>query len=637
VCGIAGQARRDGKAVSPELVHAMCARLEHRGPDSRGVHADGPIGLGIQRLAVIDLVTGDQPVQNEDRSVTVVLNGEIYNYRELRKRLAANGHRLATGGDTEVIAHLYEEEGAACVDSLVGMFAFALWDERRRRLLIGRDRLGKKPLFYAQREGAISFASELWALLADGEVPREVDPEALDRFFTFGYVPGPHSALRAIRKLPPASILEWQDGELKVERYWKLDYSATLDISSEEEAGGLVRDALREAVRRRMVADVPLGAFLSGGIDSTAVVAAMAEQSSDPVKTFSIGFEAESFDELPFAREVAERFDTDHHELVVRPSAVELLPKIVRHHGEPFADHSAIPSFYLAEMTCRHVTVALNGDGGDEAFGGYSRYAHAGLMHRLDRVPALLRRGVAAAGQRVRADGELTSVRNRIRRASAQLPLSPEQRYVLAMSRSGPALAEAVYTPDFRDSLAESPAEVIAAPWSESNAAGLVDRMLDVDQQTYLPGDLLAKMDIATMAYGLEARSPLLDHELLEMAAAMPARFKVNGSEKKIALRASLRGLVPDSLIDRRKQGFQVPMAEWLRTDLREMAHETLLGERARGRGYLRRDAVEGLLNRHQAGEEDNSAALWSFLVFELWHEQVVEARPPAERMVAAV
>jgi asparagine synthase (glutamine-hydrolysing) len=636
MCGIAGQARCDGRPAEPELVHAMCAALEHRGPDSRGVHAEGPVGLGIQRLAVIDLVTGDQPVHSEDGSVTVVLNGEIYNYRELRERLVANGHRFATNGDTEVIAHLYEEEGTACVESLAGMFAFALWDARRERLVIGRDRLGKKPLFYAPRRAAISFASELWSLLADPEIPREVDPEALDRFFTFGYVPSPHSAFRAIRKLPPASVLTWEDGELAIERYWKLDYGASLDVRSEREAGEMVREALHGAVRRRMVADVPLGAFLSGGIDSTAVVAAMAEQSSEPVKTFSIGFESESFDELPFAREVAERFGTEHHELVVRPDAVELLPKIIRHYGEPFADHSAIPSFYLAEMTRRHVTVALNGDGGDEAFGGYSRYAHAALMRRLDRVPAALRHAVAAAGGMVRADGELTSARNRVRRASAQLPLSAEQRYVLAMSRGGDDLADAVYTPEFRDSLRGSPAEVIGGPWAESAASDLVDRMLDVDQQTYLPGDLLVKMDIATMAYGLEARSPLLDHELLQLAAALPARFKVRGTEKKIALRASLRGLVPDSLIDRRKQGFQVPMAEWLRTDLREMARETLLGERARERGYLRADVVAGLLERHQAGAEDNSAALWSFLVFELWHDQVVDGRPAAGPLLAA-
>jgi asparagine synthase (glutamine-hydrolysing) len=624
--------------VDGELVHAMCAALEHRGPDSRGVHVEGPVGLGIQRLRVIDLATGDQPVYNEDRSVAVVLNGEIYNYRELRERLSANGHRFATAGDSEVIAHLYEEEGPDCVRSLAGMFAFALWDDRRGELLVTRDRIGKKPLFYAERDGAISFASELWALLADDEIPREVDPEALDRFFTYTYVPSPFSAFRGVRKLPPASLLRWRDGRTRIERYWKLDYAPTVDIGSEAEAGEAVREALRTAVRRRMVADVPLGAFLSGGVDSTAVVAAMAEQSTDPVKTFSIGFETEGFDELPYAREIAELFGTEHHELLVRPDAVELLPKLVRHYGEPFADHSAIPSFYLAEMAREHVTVALTGDGGDEAFGGYGRYANATMLRRLDRLPAALRRRIAAAGARVRPDGNLTSPRNRLRRASALLSLSPQERYVRAMSRFGPSLRDTVYTPEFCASLEDSsPAETIGEPWGASTASNLVDRMLDVDQQTYLPGDLLAKMDIATMAYGLEARSPLLDHELLEFAAALPVRFKVRGTEKKIALRAALRGVVPDRHIDRTKHGFQVPMAEWFRTDLRDLARETLLGSGARSRGYLRQDVVAGMLERHLAREEDNSALLWSFLTFELWHQQVVEARPAGGRARVAV
>jgi asparagine synthase (glutamine-hydrolysing) len=623
--------------VDAGLIHAMCAALEHRGPDSRGVHADGPIGLGIQRLRVIDLATGDQPVYNEDRSVAVVLNGEIYNYRELRQRLSANGHRFATDGDTEVIAHLYEEEGADCVRSLTGMFAFAIWDGRREELLVARDRIGKKPLFYAERGGAISFASELWALLADDEISREVDPEALDRFFTYTYVPSPFSAFRDVRKLPPASMLRWRAGRSRIDRYWRLDYGPTLDVGSEAEAGEAVREAVRTAVRRRMVADVPLGAFLSGGVDSTAVVAAMAELSPDPVKTFSIGFETEGFDELPYARQVAERFGTDHHELIVRPDAVELLPKLVRHYGEPFADHSAIPSFYLAEMARRHVTVALTGDGGDEAFGGYGRYANAAMLQSLDRLPAGLRRRLAAIGTRVRPDGNLTSPRNRLRRATALLALNPQERYVRAMSRFGSALGDTVYTPEFRASLTGSPAATIAAPWADSMAHDLVDRMLDVDQQTYLPGDLLTKMDIATMAYGLEARSPLLDHELLELAAALPVRFKVRGREKKIALRAALRGVLPDSHIDRTKHGFQVPMAEWFRTDLGDLARDTLLGGAARSRDYLRQDVVAGMLERHLAGREDNSAQLWSFLVFELWQQQVVEARPAGGRARVAV
>jgi asparagine synthase (glutamine-hydrolysing) len=635
MCGIVGQARNDGFPVDVGLIDAMCAGLEHRGPDSRGVHLDGAVGLGIQRLRVIDLATGDQPVYNEDRSVAVVLNGEIYNYRELRERLRAQGHRFTSDGDTEVIAHLYEEEGPDFVRSLEGMFAVALWDARRQELFLARDRIGKKPLFYSERSGTISFASELWALLADDEISRDLDPAALDRFFTYTYVPSPFSAFQGVRKLPPASLLRSRAGETRVERYWEADFGPKLDVGSDAEAGQLVRDALREAVRRRLVADVPLGAFLSGGVDSTAVLAAMAELTTEPVKTFSIGFESSGFDELPYAREIAELFGAEHQELVVRPDAVELLPKLARHYGEPFADHSAIPSFYLAEMTRQQVTVALTGDGGDEVFGGYGRYAHGATMGRLDRVPSGLRAGVAALAARVGPDGDINSPRNRFRRAAAMLPLSPQERYARAMSRFGLDLRESLYTPEFSAALTQPAAATIAEPWAESTARNPIDRMLDVDQRTYLSGDLLVKMDIATMAYGLEARSPLLDQELVALGAALPSRFKVRGREKKIALRAALRGVVPDHHIDRAKQGFQVPMAEWFRTDLRELARDTLLGGPATERGYLRQDVVAGLLNRHLNREEDNSSLLWSILSFELWQQQVVEARPRGERVRA--
>jgi asparagine synthase (glutamine-hydrolysing) len=637
MCGIVGQARSDGNAVDRGLVETMCAGLEHRGPDSRGVHVDGAVGLGIQRLRVIDLATGDQPVYNEDRSVAVVLNGEIYNYRELRQRLRANGHRFTTDGDTEVIAHLYEEEGPDFVHSLSGMFGIALWDARRQELLLARDRIGKKPLFYAARDDALSFASELWALLADGEISREVDPVALDRFLTYTYVPSPFSAFRGVRKLPPGSLLRWRNGKLAISRYWRPTFGPKLEVGSDAEAGELVRDAVRDAVRRRLVADVPLGAFLSGGVDSTAVLAAMAELSSTPVKTFSIGFDSAAFNELPYAREIAELFGAEHHELVVRPDAVELLPKLARHYGEPFADHSAIPSFYLAEMTRGHVTVALTGDGGDEVFGGYGRYAHGAMIGRLDRIPAGLRRAAAGLAERLRADGDLESPRNRVRRAAALLPLSPAERYARAMSRFGLDLRESLYTPEFRAALGEPAATTITDLWEASSARNPIDRMLDVDQQTYLPGDLLTKMDIATMAYGLEARSPLLDQELIALGAALPARFKVRGREKKIALREALRGVVPDEHIDRAKQGFQVPMAEWFRTDLRELARDTLLGGAAEGRGYLRQDVVAGLLERHLKREEDNSSLLWSMLSFELWNQQVVEGRASREAAHALV
>ena len=434
MCGIVGQARSDGREVDPALLGRMCAALEHRGPDSRGIHAGGPAGLGIQRLRVIDVEHGDQPIYNEDRSVAVVLNGEIYNFRELRQRLERAGHRFATAGDTEAIVHLYEEEGPECVSSLDGMFAFALWDQRRRRLVVARDRVGKKPLFYSFDDGTLSFASELAALLQNREISREVDHAALDGYLALGYVPAPRSAFRAVRKLEPATTMVLEDGRLSHHRYWQLDYGSKLDFSDPAELHEEIRQALRRAVKRRLISDVPLGAFLSGGIDSSAVVGAMAEASSGPVRTFSIGFGAERFNELPHARRVAELFDTEHHEAVVEPDAVDLAPKLVRHYGEPFADSSAIPSFHLAEMTRRHVTVALNGDGGDESFAGYSRYAANVLGGRLERLPAPLRRAGAAVAGRLPANGRVDSTVNRARRVGGSLALGAPARYGRYMS-----------------------------------------------------------------------------------------------------------------------------------------------------------------------------------------------------------
>jgi len=398
MCGIAGQARADGSRPAPALLERTCGAMEHRGPDSLGVHRDDGVGLGIRRLAVIDLVSGDQPIFNEDGSVAVVLNGEIYNHGELRERLRAQGHRFASQGDTEVIAHLYEEHGERFVEHLIGMFAVAVWDARRRRLVLVRDRLGKKPLFYAERDGVLSFASELQSLLQDETIPRTPDHGALDLYLALRYVPAPHSAFAAVRKLPPASRLVHERGRTRIERYWRLDYVPKRTVADERELDEELRERLRTAVRRRLISDVPLGAFLSGGVDSAAVVAAMAELSSEPVKTFSIGFDSERLNELLLARLVAERFGTEHHELMVEPSAIELLPQIVRHHGEPFADATAIPTFALSQVTRRHVTVALNGDGGDEIFGGYTRYVANLASARPQRLPRGVRRAGAAAG-----------------------------------------------------------------------------------------------------------------------------------------------------------------------------------------------------------------------------------------------
>jgi asparagine synthase (glutamine-hydrolysing) len=637
MCGIAGQVRGDGRAVDAALLESMCARIEHRGPDARGTHLAGPAGLGIQRLRVIDVETGDQPIYNEDRSVAVVLNGEIYNFRELRERLRAAGHTFATNGDTETIVHLYEEEGPDCVRSLEGMFAFALWDERRRTLLLARDRVGKKPLFYSKRGGTLTFASELNALMQDPEIPRDLDYAALDCYLAYRYVPAPMSAFRAVRKLPPASTLVLRDGQATISPYWRLDYARKSDLS-EPDARERLREEIRAAVRRRMVADVPLGAFLSGGIDSSAVVAAMAEASPEPVRTFSIGFAegSERYNELPRARLIAERYATDHHEFVVEPSAIEMLPEVVDRYGEPFADSSAIPTLYLAALARRHVTVALNGDGGDESFGGYSRYAANQLLARLSAVPRPLRRTAAAAGRRLPASGRIDSTVNRVRRMMLTLPLEPAERYFAYTTHLDGLDRDALYTADMRALVGDSvAADIVTGTWAETSSPSLLERMLEVDVRTYLPDDLLVKVDVATMAHALEARSPLLDHRFMEFAASLPPEMKVRGTEKKVALRGAMRGTLPDEILDGRKQGFEVPLADWLRGDLRELVGDVLLSERSLARGYFREDHVRRLVDDHLAGTCDSSRGLWTLLVFELWHQRVAD-RPPGVRTAAA-
>jgi len=622
VCGIAGKVSTVG-AVPERLVEAMCERQVHRGPDSRGIFRADGVGLGIQRLRVIDLETGDQPVYNEDRSVAVILNGEIYNYRELRRDLEHRGHSFSTKGDTEVIAHLYEELGPGLVHQLQGMFAFAVWDERTRRLLLARDRVGKKPLFYAQGDGWLSFASELAALMVDEDIPRRIDPSSIDCYLAYGYIPAPWSIWRDGRKLPPAHTLLWENGKVNLERYWQLDYSEKLSDDPgelEEELRRLVGDA----VRRRMIADVPLGAFLSGGVDSSIVVSEMAAASSQPVKTFSIGFAEEEYDELPRARVIAERFATDHHELVVEPDAVGLAPKLVRHYGEPYADSSAIPTFYLAEMTRRDVTVALNGDGGDESFAGYLRHVANSMTAHLP--PALGRMGAAVGELIPAANGSRTRI-GHAKRLLASLEAEPIARYTRHVSIFDVDDREQVMDPSFRRDLdvARAP-EVIAGPWRAASGRSRLDTLLEVDVSTYLPEDLLVKADIATMAHSLEARSPLLDPTVMEFAASLPPRRKARLAQKKWLLRRAYRGRVPDGILDGAKRGFGVPLADWFRGDLRDFTRDTLLDSRSLGRSYVSAPHVESLIDSHQAGARDRSFQLWALLMLELWHREFVDA-----------
>ncbi|HKP13637.1 MAG TPA: asparagine synthase (glutamine-hydrolyzing), partial [Blastocatellia bacterium] len=595
-----------------------------------GRHGDGgesggaSVGLGMRRLAIIDLNTGHQPIHNEDGSVWVVLNGEIYNYRELRAELEARGHHFSTQTDTEVIVHAYEEYGDGVPKRLRGMFAFALWDARRERLLLARDRVGKKPLLYSINAGRLVFASEFQALLAHPDVSREVNPEAIADYLSFLCVPAPQTAFRAIRKLEPAHTLVWQNGEVKVEPYWSLDFKGKIKIT-EAEAGERAIELLREAVRVRLMSDVPLGAFLSGGVDSSAVVALMSEMSPGRVKTFSIGFDEKDFSEIRHARRVATHFDTEHHEFVVRPQAIEVLPTLVRHYGEPYADSSAIPTYYLAKMTRRHVTVALNGDGGDECFAGYERYAAMRLANRYQRLPRFVRTQVIerALGA-IPAAGVSRSRLAKARRFAEVMSRPAGERYLRWTSAINDELKLELCTREF---LAQTrPALRHVAPWFAGNGEmDVVDRALAADTFNYLPNDLLVKVDIASMAASLEARSPFLDHHLLEFAASLPASFKLRRLTTKALLKRALRGVVPAENLTRAKMGFGVPIGHWFRNELKGYLADAILSERALGRGYFNREVIKHLTHEHTSGRRDYAHQLWTLLMLELWHREFVD------------
>ncbi|WP_422770207.1 asparagine synthase (glutamine-hydrolyzing) [Plantactinospora sp. WMMC1484] len=615
MCGIAGVVSTVGP--DPALVHRMCDVISHRGPDGAGLHVDDGCAMGMRRLAIVDVAGGQQPVRNEDGTVVAVFNGEIYNFAALRADLIRRGHRLRSDGDSECLVHLYEEHGDDLVHRLRGMFAFAIWDTRRRRLLLGRDRVGKKPLYWWADDATITFGSEAKSLLQDPGLERRLDLVALHHYLSYQYVPAPWSIYQGIRKLPPGHLLSWQDGTAEIRRYWKLDCTPHA-VPDEDEAAEQLRERLLDAVRVRMVSERPLGAFLSGGVDSSAVVAAMARCSDGPVRTFSIGFDEARYDEREHARLVARRYGTDHHELVVTPSCVDLLPTLTHHFDEPFADSSAIPSFYVAQLSREHVTVVLNGDGGDECFGGYRRYA---LIRALDRVPEwatprVLHRvgdGLVAhtnTGSRPRAVG-------RILQLLGQPALA---RYASLISVFPPAQQVALYTDELREHLAGVDSWApLGEAYAASRAADRLGRLIDADVQTYLPGALLPKVDITTMANSLEARSPLLDHHLMEWAAHLPTRFKIRGSTTKYLLKRAVAPWLPDEIVNRPKMGFGVPLGRWFRGELRDLSWGLLTDQTARSRGLFRPEAVTALLERHDRGD-DESHRIWALVQFELWH-----------------
>jgi asparagine synthase (glutamine-hydrolysing) len=529
-----------------------------------------------------------------------------------------------------VLVHLYEDEGEQMVSRLRGMFAFVIWDGRNRRLFCARDRVGKKPLFWARKGSRVWFASELRALLEDVELGREVDPAAIDAYLALQYVPHPLSAFNDIHKLPPASTLTVTADQDAIDTYWTLDYTQKLRGVPGPELEERLRELIREATRIRLMSEVPLGAFLSGGIDSSAVVAAMAEQMSEPVKTFSIGFPDEAFDELRYARLVAERFATDHHEFVVEPKALEIMPRLARHYGEPFADASAIPSFYLAELTRRHVTVALNGDGGDESFAGYRRYVPNDRASRLDGIPLSVRRLAPGVVRPLGEGTSATDARARIQRFARTIAMAPADRYAYWMSIFDRNRRDRLLTPEFAATVEASAEDFVTTAWTRWPASEQVDLMLSTDVQTYLPGDLLVKMDIATMAHSVEARSPFLDHELMEFAASLPPAAKLRAGDGKRLLKRALRGWIPDAIVDRPKMGFGVPLGRWFREDLRDLPADVLLDPRTLGRGYFREQEVAALIDDHRSGVADNSARLWSLLQLEFWHREVADPPPAA-------
>ena len=632
MCGISGIAFVDPARVADRaIVGDMNEAIRHRGPDSDGFHFGPGVALAARRLAIIDVAGGDQPVSNEDETVHVVFNGEIYNHEALRNDLKSRGHRFRTHADTEVIVHAYEEYGLGCVSHFRGMFVFALWDDRKRELLVARDRVGKKPLYYAVHDGALLFGSELKCILRYPGFEPSPDLRAIHDFLTLQYVPDPASAVSGVFKLPPAHVMTWKAGELRLERYWDLHFEPKRSIGYEE-AQQLVRDKVAESVRIRLMSEVPLGAHLSGGIDSAIVVGLMAQLLDRPVRTFSVGFREEAYSELRYAREIAQLHGTEHHELVMEPQALEVLPDMVNHFDEPFADAAAIPLWYLSRFTREHVTVALNGDGGDEAFAGYQRYYADPVANAYAAIPAPLRSavfdpliGMLPSRPHVPAERSYLGALRRLTRA-AQLPSGAS--VVRWGSYFDEADKVALFRPEVRQTFEAIPSHNrLEQSFQHARASNRVDRTLYADAMNYLPGALLVKVDRMTMAHSLEARSPLLDHELLELAATLPVRYKLSGRTTKRILRDAFADLLPRGLARRPKMGFGVPLASWFRGPLHDAARDYLLASDSRINEYLRPEPIARLITENRSGAADHGKRIWALFNLECWLRQLATVK----------
>ena len=625
MCGIAGFVGNERSYVADATeVHQMCETIVHRGPDDEGIYVRGRAGPGMRRLSIIDLSTGHQPIHNEDRTIWVVLNGEIYNFPELRRDLETRGHRFYTNTDTEVIVHLYEDYGSDCVEKLRGMFAFAVWDESAQRLLLARDRFGKKPLHYSVDRSRLLFGSEIKALLAVAPELTQVNSEGLLNFFYFGYIPDPLTAFSAIQKLPPGHFLEFAQGQIKVRQYWDLPAYGVNEPRSEGECLDELEHRLAEAVRIRLMSDVPLGALLSGGVDSSTVVALMARASSRPVKTFSIGFSKEDFNEAKYARIVAQRFGTEHHELVVNPDINETVDKLTHLLEEPFGDSSMVPTYHVCRLARKYVTVALAGDGGDELFAGYDRYSS--FLRRRLMQPFLF-----GSGHLYRTHiHPLVPSQFRGRRFVYNLSLAPRDRYLDSVSLIPACEREqSLFTPEFMSwaKTQISPYERFRNYLERRPTSDSLSEVLYLDAKTYLAGDILTKVDRMSMANSLELRAPMLDHCFAEWAAQLSPRWKMRFAESKYILKKlAVRLGIPREVIYRHKQGFSMPLVHWFRQKPKQDLLDILLEPRTIQRGYFSEQGIRRRLFEHRAGIRDRAWELWHLVIFELWHRNFLES-----------
>ena len=636
MCGICGIVYTDPqRQVDPGLLERMARVQAHRGPDDQGIWQKDHVGLGHVRLSIIDLSPlGHQPMTNEDDSVWITFNGEIYNFLELREELQQKGHQFRSCTDTEVIVHLWEEEGVRCVERLRGMFAFAIWDDREKVLFLARDRMGKKPLFYAMLPDRFLFGSEIKAILQDPEIRPEPDLQAIHYYLAYQSVPSPYSAFRGIHKLPPAHCLLVKQGTGVPRRYWKLSYKEKLTVNGAREEQDLqeeILERLREAVRIRLVSDVPLGAFLSGGLDSSMVVALMAGIFNHAVKTFSISFAQEEYNEAHFARMVANRYQTDHHEFKVTPDARAIFPELVWHYNEPFADPSAIPTYYVSKLARQHVTVVLNGDGGDENFAGYPRYAFNGQFDPEAGLFAKLQQwlGELWAWQAFARQQHLWKDPATLRAFTPRL-----FAYYWRITHVHELYQANLYTAGMKAATAAHPAfQLMLGKYRSSDARSFLDALLNLDLELYLPDTLMVKVDIASMAHSLEARAPMLDHHFLEFVAKIPPEIKLkNGNQSKYIFKKAAEPFLPREVIYRPKMGFGVPTDHWFRHELKDLVNDTLLSPRALGRGYFHRESLEKILAEHQSTKKNWQYVIWNLLMLELWHQMFIDKTlaPPA-------